>query len=115
MPIVTDLHAHLAHLTTALGISNDELAQIVGADRKTISRWLAGSSFPQPGNRAALDALDTLAVRLDETFDGPEGSHTWLRSRSGYFGGLCPLDALLRGRMDAVTAALDALDAGVFV
>ena len=115
MPIVTDLSVHLAYLTAALGISYDELALIVGTDRKTVSRWLAGSSFPQTANRAALDTLEALTVRLDETFDGPDGIQTWLRSRSGYFGDLCPLDALLRGRIDAVSAALDALDAGVFV
>jgi transcriptional regulator with XRE-family HTH domain len=115
MPLTIDLSPHLAHLTAALGISYDELAHVVGTDRKTVSRWLAGESFPQTANRAALDALEALALRLDETFDSPEGAHLWLRSRSGYFGGLCPLDALLRGRIDAVSAALDALDAGVFV
>ncbi len=115
MPVIPDLSVHLTHLMAALDISSDELAQVVGTDRKTVSRWLAEESFPQTANRAALDALEVLAVRLDETFDGPEGSRTWLRSRSGYFGGLCPLDALLRGRIDAVSAALDALDAGVFI
>jgi transcriptional regulator with XRE-family HTH domain len=115
MPLTIDLSTYLEHLTAALGISYDELAHVVGTDRKTIYRWLAKESFPQTANRAALDALEALALRLDETFDGPEGTHTWLRSRSGYFGGLCPLDALLRGRIDAVSAALDALDAGVFV
>lgn len=115
MPIATDLSTHLERLTAALGISYDELAQAVGTDRKTVQRWLAGSSFPQAANRAALDALEALSDRLDEAFDSPEGSHIWLRSRSGYFGGLCPLDALLRGRSDAVISALDALEAGVFV
>jgi hypothetical protein len=38
-----------------------------------------------------------------------------LRSQSGYFGGLCPLDALLRGHIDGVDAALEALDSGVFL
>ncbi len=115
MPLTIDLGPHLEPLTVSLGISYDDLAHVVGTDRKTVSRWLAGESFPQPANRAALDALEALVVRLDDTFDGPEGVRLWLRSRSGYFGGLCPLDALLRGRIDAVSAALDALDAGVFV
>ena len=84
----------------------------MGTDRQTVCRWLAGESFPQTVNRAALNALEALALRLDETFDGPEGAQHWLRSRSGYVGSLCPLAALLRGRIDAVSAALDALDTG---
>ena len=115
MPFTIDLSKQLEHLTTALGISYDELAHVVGSDRKTVYRWLAGDSFPQPANRAALEALEALAERLAETFDSPEASLLWLRSRSGYFGSLSPLDALLRGRIDAVNSALDALDAGVFL
>lgn len=109
------LSEHLAHLTATLGISFDELAQVLGTDRKTVYRWIADETFPQTNNRARLDELAELVDRLDETFKTKEGAATWLRSRSGYFGGLRPVDALLRGRIDAVDAALEALDSGIFV
>ena len=109
------LSEQLAHLTTSLGISYEELAQVLGTDRKTVYHWLADETFPQAHNRARLDALETLADRLDESFKTSEGSATWLHSRSGYFGDLRPLDALLQGRIDAVEAAFEALASGVFV
>ncbi|MDQ3780168.1 MAG: helix-turn-helix domain-containing protein [Chloroflexota bacterium] len=115
MPWTIVLSEQLKHLTTALGISYEELAQVLGIDRKTVYRWLADETFPQTGNRTHLDALEALVDRLGETFKTEEGAVTWLHSDSGYFGGMRPVDALLRGRIDAVDAALEALDSGVFV
>ena len=115
MPWTNVLSEQLEHLKTSLGISYEELAQVLGTDRKTVYRWLADETFPQAHNRARLDEVEALVDRLDETFKTPEGSANWMRSRSGYFGGLCPIDALLRGRIDAVDAALEALDSGIFV
>lgn len=115
MPWTSVLSEQLEHLTTSLGISYDELAQVLGTDRKTVYRWLADETFPQAHNRVRLDELEALVNRLDESFKTPTGSAAWMHSRSGYFGDLRPIDALLRGRIDAVNAALEALDSGVFV
>lgn len=109
------LSEQLRLLTTALGVSVDDLALAVETDRKTVYRWLADETFPQTANRERLEELEALVRRLDETFKTRDGSREWLHSGSGYFGGLRPIDALLRGRIDAVHAALEALDSGVFV
>lgn len=109
------LSEQLQQIMTALALSVDDLALVLQTDKKTVQRWLANESFPQPGNRARLEQLVALIERLDDTFVTREGAHEWLRSPIGYFGGLCPLDALLRGRVDRVDAALEALDAGIFV
>lgn len=115
MPWTAVLSEQLERLSTTLQISYDELALALKTDRKTVYRWLADESFPQAGNRERLDELETLVDRLEESFDPPDGAAIWLHSESGYFGGLQPVDALLRGRVDAVTAALEALDSGTFV
>lgn len=115
MPRAIALSELLEQLMTTLQISRAELAQAVCASDRTVVRWLIDETYPQHGSRAKLDELVLLAQRLDETFKTPQGAATWLRAKSGYFGGLRPLDAILRGRIDAVDAALDALDAGVFV
>ena len=115
MPGTIVLSELLGHLMTTLQISHTELAQALGASDRTVTRWLADETYPQHGSRAKLDELALLVQRLDETFKTPQGAATWLHARSGYFGGLRPLDALLQGRIDAVDAALEALDAGVFV
>jgi transcriptional regulator with XRE-family HTH domain len=115
MPWTIVLSEQLEHLRSTLGISYEELAQVLGTDRKTVYRWLADETFPQAKNRARLDELESLVARLDESFKTHEGSAAWMHSPSGYFGGLRPLDALLRGRIDAVDTALEALDSGIFV
>lgn len=109
------LSEQLKYLATSLGISYDELAHVLGTDAKTVHRWLADATFPQAGNRARLDQLEALVNRLDETFATRDDTAAWLHSESGYFGGLRPVDALLRRRIDAVEAALEALDSGIFV
>jgi len=109
------LSAHLEHLMTTLGMTYTELARAMGTSDRTVMRWLADETYPQHDARAKLDELTTLVQRLDESFKTPQGPAMWLRARSGYFGDLAPLDALLSGRIDAVDAALEALDAGVFV
>lgn len=105
----------LKRLMTTLGITPAELARAVGSSDRTVARWLADEMYPQHESRKKLHELTALVQRLDETFTTPQGAATWLHAKSGYFGGLTPLDALLRGRIDAVDAALEALDAGVFV
>jgi transcriptional regulator with XRE-family HTH domain len=115
VPWTMVLGEQLERLTAALGVSYDDLAAVLGVDRKTVYRWLADASFPQTHTRARLDDLEALVDRLDETFKPGDGGKAWLHAPSGYFGGLRPLDALLRGRIDAVHAALEALDSGTFV
>ena len=115
MPGTILLSELLEHLMTTLGISHTELARALGTSDRTVVRWLADETYPQHESRHKLDELAALVRRLDQSFTTPEGAATWLRASSGYFGGLRPLDALLRGRIDAVDAALEALDAGVFV
>src|SRR5688572_10851975 len=115
MSLALALGRQLDDLMDALQITEHELAQIAGASPRSVSRWRAEETYPQHEARRRLDALDALVRRLDESFKDREGAVLWLRSESGYFGGLRPLDALLRGRIDAVDAALEALDSGAFV
>lgn len=109
------LGERLDQLMAALQITEAELGQVVGAAPRTVQRWRANETYPQHESRRRLDELAALVRRLDEGFKSPRGAAVWLRSESGYFGGLKPIDALLRGRIDAVDAALEALDSGVFV
>jgi len=115
MPGTTTLSEHIRSLMIAFGISPHELAQVLQTSDRTVLRWLADDTYPQHETRKMLDELDALVHRLHTSFDPPEAAEAWLRSESGYFGGLRPMDALLRGRVDAVNSALEALDSGVFV
>ncbi|MCA9859717.1 MAG: DUF2384 domain-containing protein [Thermomicrobiales bacterium] len=105
----------IERLTTELGISRAEFASALDASERSVARWTAGNTFPQHESRARLETMTALADRLRESFTEEDAAIDWLHAPSGYFGGLAPIDALLRGRFDRVEAALEALDAGIFV
>lgn len=115
MVTTSTLGKRIGHLMTVLGVTHVEFGQVMGASARTIERWLADETYPQHDSRQKLDALSDLVDRLDEMFPTADSAAQWLHSPAGYFGGLCPLDALLRGRIDLVDAALEALDSGIFV
>lgn len=115
MPGALVLSPELERLMTLYGLEYDQLALALDTDKRTVLRWLAGETFPQHASRVAIERLVALGDRLDATFSTTESARGWLWGESGYFGGLRPIDALLRGRIDAVDAALEAIDSGIFV
>lgn len=115
MPRALTLGDLIGSMTTYLRITDAEFGRIVGASPRTVERWRAHETYPQHESRQRLDDLDALVRRLDQTFKTPDGARLWLHTNSGYFGGLKPVEALLIGRVDAVEAALEALDSGIFV
>jgi hypothetical protein len=109
------LAERIDHLTSSIGIDDAQFAAILGVQPRTVDRWRAEDAFPQHESRQRLESLIALVDRLHESFKTPDGAIRWLHGESGYFGGLTPLDALLRGRIDLVDAALEAIDSGIFV
>ena len=115
MASLSILAERIDHLTASLGVDDTQVASILGVQSRTVERWRAEEAFPQHESRQRLESLVALVERLHESFKTPDGAIRWLHGESGYFGGLAPLDALLRGRIDLVDAALEAIDSGVFV
>lgn len=109
------LSEHLGCLLDTLGITAEQLAQIVGANNQTMYGWLAdNNTFPEGRSKAKLNELDELIERLNQLFDAP-GPALWVHAPSGYLRGRAPLDMLLNGDIRRAELALDALEAGVFV
>jgi len=102
-------------LEKSLGVSEDELAQALVSNRRTLQRWRAGTAYPQQVARQRLAELLRLQQRVRETFQGRDAVRRWFHSESRYLGGMTPAEAIRVGRLDRVEAALEALDSGVFV
>ncbi len=115
MPRLAALSERIDRLTAQFGLVDAQFAAVLHVQPRTVERWQAEEAFPQHESRQRFEALISLAEHLDETFKSSEAGLSWLHSESGYFGGLMPIDALLRGRIDLVDAALEAMDSGVFV
>lgn len=106
---------HLRFLLETLGIDAPELARILGTSQAMMYQWLTDNhSFPEGLVRDHLDHLDALVSRLQETSD-TAGIALWVHAKSGYLRGETPLEALQRGDIRRVHAALDALEAGGFL
>jgi uncharacterized protein (DUF2384 family) len=117
MPGTIVLSELIGALMRFYGISTAELARTLQTPDATIYRWLADQDYPQhqAAARANLAALESLASRLLSSFGSVEAAQHWLKSPSGYLGGRRPMDELLAGRIAAVDATIEALDAGIFV
>ena len=102
----------IERLTAELGLSRAEFAAAVDASERSVARWKAGEHVPQYESRARLEEMTALADRLRVSFPDRAAAIAWLRAPSASFGGLPPVDAVLRGRFGAVEAALAAFDAG---
>jgi len=102
-------------LEKALGIPEEELAQALNSNRRTLQRWRAGTAHPQQLARQRLVELLRLQQRVRETFEGRDAVRRWFHSPSCYLGGMTPAEAIRVGRLDRVEAALEALDSGVFL
>jgi transcriptional regulator with XRE-family HTH domain len=105
----------LGLLLSELGLSPDDLAGALGVNRRTVERWRLGESYPQLEARTRLLALLGLNQHLRETFATAEDGRSWFRAGSRYLAGDVPADALRRGEIDRVEAALEALDSGIYL
>lgn len=102
-------------LQEAMGLSEEELAAVLGTSHRTLKRWRAGAAHPQRVARQRLAELLRVQQRVRETFEGRDTVRAWFRGENRYLGGMTPVEAIRVGRLDRVEAALDALDSGVFL
>ena len=105
----------IERLTAELGLSRAEFASALDASERSVARWKTGQHVPQHESSARLEEMTALADRLRDAFPDRTAAIAWLRAPSASFGGLPPVDALLRGHFGAVEAALEAVESGTFV
>ena|SRR5215211_3518581 len=115
MSTTTTLDRVLDQLASEFGVTEPQLAGALGVTPRTLERWRVGERYPQHESRKRLVALRALHERLQTMFLSPEAIGAWTHLDNAYLGGLKPVDALQVGRIDAVDAALEALDSGVFL
>src|SRR4051812_10994402 len=90
------------------------VAQLVGANPRTVARWLAEDSQPRTEARRRL--LEVLAVleQLSGVLE-PQAAHDWLFSPNPALEHRKPVDLLGEGEFRPVLGLIDALAEGVFV
>ncbi len=73
------IDAQLQDTTSWLGITYDELAQIVGVGRSTLFHWRRGEGPPRASNTRNISRLHALASLLVKRF-GVKGAQSWLQA-----------------------------------
>lgn len=108
------LQGTITYLQRCLGISDHELAAIVGATPRSVARWRDDAALPQRAARRRIGDLVGLCERLLSTFEADD-VQGWLRGENRALGGLRPIEAVRAGRLDRVHDALEVIDSGIFV
>jgi transcriptional regulator with XRE-family HTH domain len=112
MPVDISLGSAIRRLEADLGLDDYALAQALRVDRRTLTRWISGETYPRQDGRDRLHALATLHARLGLTWKTAGAARRWLHRPSPYLGHAEPADMIRAGRFDRVEAALEAIDSG---
>ncbi len=111
-PVDISLGSAIRRLAIDFGLDDHDLAQALRVDRRTVSRWVSGETYPRQDGRDRLHALATLHARLGLTWAKRSAARRWLHHPNPYLGHAEPVDMIRAGRFDRVEAALEAIDSG---
>jgi len=65
-PVDVSLGSAIRQLEADLGLDDYALAQALRVDKRTLTRWISGETYPRQEGRDRLHALATLHARLGE-------------------------------------------------
>jgi transcriptional regulator with XRE-family HTH domain len=112
VPVAISLGSAIRRLEADLGLDDYALAQALRVDRRTLTRWVSGETYPRQDGRDRLHSLAALHARLGLTWKTASAARRWLHRPSPYLGHAEPVDMIRAGRFDRVEAALEAIDSG---
>ena len=98
----------------ALELTDAEIGQALGVDRKTVQRWRDRESVPSVTHRRQMEKLQQLRFLLETSFRSAAVGQRWLHAPSRALQGRTPIAVLADGDLDAVIQLLGTLAAGAF-
>jgi len=109
---VSPVPAEIDSLKTSLG-SQSNLADLLGVDRSSVTRWVKGEDLPDPENEEKIIALRYVISRLTRIFK-EEVAASWLQGINALLGNQRPIDLLRNGRVTEVMAAIEQTETGSY-
>ena len=98
-----------------LELTDPEMGQAIGVDRKTIYRWRKRESAPAPEQRKRVEKLSQLRWFIENAFRTPAIGKSWLHQAVPALRGRTPLSLLIDGDIDSVLGVLATHVAGAYV
>ncbi len=106
------LGSAIQRLEEDFGLDDRGLAQALGVDRRTLTRWSTGDTYPQKEARSRLHKIVELHKALMMMWRTRDAAREWLHRPSPFLGHTEPIDLVRAGRFDRVEAALEAINSG---
>lgn len=97
-----------------LGLTNEEVGDIVDASPRSVARWAAGDVVPQRLNKERLLELAYVAEAVTEVLPA-DHANVWMFSPNRLLGHRKPADLIREGKFKDVLDLIDAMAEGVFV
>jgi uncharacterized protein (DUF2384 family) len=97
-----------------LGLTYEEVGEIVAASPRSVARWTAGKVVPQKLNRQRLLELAYVADAVAEVLPR-DHANVWMFSPNRLLEHRKPADLVRDGEYQRVLALIDAMAEGVFV
>jgi transcriptional regulator with XRE-family HTH domain len=117
MTTITDapvLASRVNSIVDQLGLTQEEVGQIVDASARSISRWSTGASAPQRNSRQRLLELAYVADAVSEVLPRRK-ANIWMLSPNRLLDHDSPASRVQAGRYKDVLALIEALADGVVV
>lgn len=111
---MVDLAERLGTAAAKADLDQGDIARVVDASPRTVSRWLQRTSDPRPDARERLLELLAVLEELSQVLR-PQAAHDWLFMPNPMLDHHKPVDLLREGEVRTVLGAIDAMAEGVFV
>ncbi len=107
--------AALGWVERELEMTDPEIGQTLGVDRKTIYRWRKRESAPAPEQRKRMEKLTQLKWFLENSFRTTAQGKRWLHQAVPALRGRTPMSVLIEGDIDGVLGVLGTHASGAHV
>ena len=97
-----------------LGLTYEEVGDIVDASARSVARWTSGRVVPQRLNKQRLIELAYVADALAEVLPRDQ-ANVWMFSPNRLLAHAKPADLVRDGEYQRVLALIDAMAEGIFV
>ena len=104
----------ISELAQSANLSGVDVANVTAVSKATVSRWNSGQSAPQPKAQLILADLHYVAGRLRDFYQ-PDEVRMWLYNRNELLGGASAMELINEDRTEEVLAAIEQLEALVYV
>ncbi len=106
------LASRARELSEKLGLTQAEVAGIVGTSTRSVSRWWSGDANPQRSSQQRLRELTYVAEAISEVLE-PEHAKLWLYMPNKRLDHHSPVDCVHEGDFRRVLGLIEALADGV--